>query len=147
MSTSEIMMGTMTPTTITTTGPFPQPVGGASLLLSFRLEKKTTVIIGSSALAAKRAFAALEADSVVVVFSKNDALCDELRWRADHNQLTLKPLGSTEREDEDILESYLESSTGGVSFVCVTDTLSTLPEGKRSLESANHIHRDRKSVV
>lgn len=134
-------MGTMTPTTITTTGPFPQPVGGASLLLSFRLEKKTTVIIGSSALAAKRAFAALEADSVVVVFSKSDALCDELRWRADHNQLTLKPLGSTEKEDEDILESYLESSTGGVSFVCVTDTLSTLPEGKRSLESANHIHR------
>ena len=121
--------------------PFAQPVGGASLLLSFRLEKKTTVIVGSSALAAKRAFAALEADSTVVVFFKDDALCDELRWRADHSQLTLKPLGSTEADDEDILESYLESSTGYISFVCVTDTLSTVAEGKRSLESANRIHR------
>lgn len=141
MSTSEVRPRTITPTKIPAAGSFPQPVGGASLLLSFRLEKKTTAIIGSGALAAKRAFAALEADSIVVVFSKNDALCDELRWRADHNQLTLKSLGSTEDEDEDILESYLESSAGDVSFVCVTDTLSTLPGGKRSLKSANHIHR------
>jgi uroporphyrin-III C-methyltransferase len=140
-STSKVTMEMMTPTTIMAAEPFPQPVGGASLLLSFRLEKKTTVIVGSSALAAKRAFAALEADSSVVVFFRDDALCDELRWRADHGQLTLKPLGSTEEEDEDILESYLESSTGYVSFVCVTDTLSTMPEGKRSLESANRIHR------
>lgn len=141
MSTSKTTTETMTPATTTVAEPFPQPVGGASLLLSFRLEKKTTVIVGSSALAAKRAFAALEADSSVVVFSKVDALCDELRWRADHDQLALKPLGSTEEEDGDILESYLESSTGDVSFVCVTDTLSTIPEGKRSLESADRIHR------
>ena len=129
-----------TPTTPTTAEPFPQPAGGASLLLSFRLERKTTVIVGSGALAAKRAFAALEADSSVVVFSKDEALCDELRWRAGHGQLTLKPLGSTEEEGEDNLESYLESSTGDVSFVCVTDSLSTMA-GKRSLESANRIHR------
>ena len=132
----------MTPTTTIAAEPFPQPVGGASLLLSFRLEKKTTVIVGSSALAAKRAFAALEADSSVVVFSKGDAVYDELRWRADHGQLALKLLGSTEEEEEaEILESYLESSKGEVSFVCVTDTLSTMSEGKRSLESANRIHR------
>ena len=131
----------MTPTTTTTAEPFPQPVGGASLILSFRLEKKTTVIVGSSALAAKRAFAALEADSSVVVFSKADALCDELHWRADHGQLTLKPLGSTEEEDEHILETYLESLTEDISFVCVADTLSAMQEGKRSLESANRIYR------
>lgn len=130
-----------TPTTATTAEPFPQPVGGASLLLSFRLEKKTTVIVGSSSLAAKRAFAALEADSYVVVFSKGDVLCDELRWRADHDQLTIKPLGSTEEEDEELLESYLGSSTGDVSFVCVVDTLSTILDGKRSLDSAKNIHR------
>ena len=141
MSTSKATTETMTPTTTTAAGPFPQPVGGASLLLSFRLEKKTTVIVGSSALAAKRAFAALEANSSVVVFSKDGAPCDELRWRADHGQLTLKPLGSTEEEDEGILESYLEFSTEGVSFVCVTDTLSTMPEGKRSLRSADRIQR------
>jgi len=141
MSTSKITAEEMTPTTTTTAEPFPKPVGGASLLLSFRLEKKTTVIVGSGALAAKRAFAALEADSSVVVFSRADALCDELRWRAAHDQLTLRPLGSTEEKDEGALESYLESSPGGVSFVCVTDTLSTLSEGKRSLKSANHIHR------
>ena len=134
-------MITPTTTTTTTVEPFPRPVGGASLLLSFRLEKKTTVIVGSSALAAKRAFAALEADSSVVVFSKVDALCDELRWRADHGQLTLKPLGSTEEEDEELLGSYLETSTGDVSFVCVTDTLSATLDVKRSLESAERIHR------
>jgi uroporphyrin-III C-methyltransferase len=105
------------------------------------LDKKTTVIVGSSTLAAKRAFAALEADSSVVVFSKRDVLCDELRWRADHGQLTLKFLGSTEEEDEEILESYLGSSTGEVSFVCVVDTLSTMLDGKRSLESAKRIHQ------
>jgi len=141
MSTSKVTTETVTPTTIATVEPFPQPVGGASLLLSFRLEKKTTVIVGSSALAAKRAFAALEADSSVVIFSKGATLCDELHWRADQGQVTLRRLGSTEQEDEDILESYLESSTGDVSFVCVTDTLTTIPEGKRSLESANRIHR------
>lgn len=131
----------MAPTTTTTAEPFPQPVGGASLLLSFRLEKKTTVIVGSNALAAKRAFAALEAESSVVVFSKDDVLCDELRWRADNGQLTPKSLGSSEEEDEELLESYLESSTGDVSFVCVVDTLSTMLDGKRSLESAKRIHR------
>ena len=141
MSTSEVTTEMTTSTRTTAPEPFPQPAGGASLLLSFRLERKTTVIVGSGAIAAKRAFAALEADSFVVVFSKEDAPCDELRWRADHGQLTLKPLGSSEKEDEDILNSYLESSTADVSFVCVTDTLSTMPEGKRSLESANHIHR------
>ena len=141
MSTPKVTTETVTPTITTAAEPFPQPVGGASLLLSIRLEKKTTVIVGSSALAAKRAFAALEADSSVVVFSKDDALCDELRWRAGRGQLTLEPLGSTEEEDEAILESYLESPTEGVSFVCVTDTLSTMPEGKRSTESADRIHR------
>ena len=140
MSTSQVTTEMMTPTTTTLAEPFPQPVGGASLLLSFRLEKKTTVIVGSAALAAKRAFAALEADSSVVVFSKSDVLCDELRWRADRGQLTLVPMGSTEEEDEELLESYLKSSTGDVSFVCVTDTLSTMSAGKRSLESARRIH-------
>lgn len=105
------------------------------------MEKKTTAIVGSGALAAKRAFAALEADSSVVVFCKNGALCDELRWRADHGKLTLKPLGSTEEEDEELLESYLGSSAGDVSFVCVADTLSTMSYGKRSLESAERIHQ------
>ena len=139
MSTPKVTTEIMTPTTTTTAGePFPQPVGGASLLLSFRLESRTTVIVGSGGLAAKRAFAALEADSSVVVFSKGDALCDELRWRADHGQLTLKSLGSTEEEDEEILESYL-ASTRDISFVCVTDTLLTLSDEKRSLESANRI--------
>jgi len=140
-SASKVTTETMTSTSTATTEPFPQPVGGASLLLSFRLEQKTTVIVGSSALAAKRAFAALEANSSVVVFSKDGGLCEELRWRAENGQLTLKPLGSSEEEDEDTLESYLGSSTGDISFVCVTDTLSTISEGKRSFESANRIHQ------
>ncbi|KAK7063615.1 uroporphyrin-III C-methyltransferase [Favolaschia claudopus] len=111
---------------------FPEPQGGASLLLSFRLSKRTTLILGSGSLAASRAFSALEADSAVTVVSKGgvDTVCDELKWRSQQNQVTILDwdtlshlsTGKNSTQEEDALACYL-SATEGISLVCVTDTI------------------------
>ena len=128
---------------------FPTPVGGASLLLSFRLPTKTVVVIGSNPLAASRAFSALEADSSVVVIAKGglDSACDELKWRAQQGQLAILDFASipgtsiaTEAnrdQDASALDAYL-SSTPNVAFVVVTDTLSSNSD-RRTHESATSI--------
>ncbi|KZT08794.1 uroporphyrin-III C-methyltransferase [Laetiporus sulphureus 93-53] len=110
---------------------YPSPIRGASLLLSFRLQKQVVILIGSNALAASRAFAALEADSDVVVLAKGgpDSACDELRWRASQGQLRLLDLESlpcsadkTVDRDAQVIDDYLSTSEQ-VRLVCVTDTL------------------------
>jgi uroporphyrin-III C-methyltransferase len=109
---------------------FPTPKGGASLILSFRLQNKTTLVLGSNSSAASRVFAALEADSDVIVIAKNglDSACEELRWRASQDQLTVLdwdalPSTSAASGDREIkaLESFLTTSKG-ITLVCVTDT-------------------------
>jgi uroporphyrin-III C-methyltransferase len=120
---------------------FPTPQGGASLLLSFRPVKKTVLIIGSGPLAASRAFAALEADAVVVILAKGglEAASEELRWRAQQAQLTIYDLDATSSygglsELETIEKLISREST--IALVCVTDTIlggnSTDPEQVRS---------------
>ncbi|KAI0343566.1 uroporphyrin-III C-methyltransferase [Trametopsis cervina] len=129
---------------------FPSPVGGASLLLSFRLQARTVLIVGSNSLAASRAFSALEADSSVVVIAKGGeaSACEELKWRAQRGQLTLLdiasiPCSSVKSQgdtDAAALDGYLSSSPG-VAFVVVTDTI--LGDGsqgfRRGSESAAQI--------
>ncbi|KAH7911629.1 uroporphyrin-III C-methyltransferase [Hygrophoropsis aurantiaca] len=127
---------------------YPTPVGGASLMLSFRLQNKTTLIIGSSALAASRAFAALEADSQVIILVKGgqSSLCNELLWRARQNQITVinwdtLPTTSSKAEvdaDVDSLDAYL-TRTPGITLVCVTDTVSGTH--RRTRASAAGIYR------
>lgn len=110
---------------------FPSPKDGASLILTFRLHKKSILILGSNPLAASRAFAALEADSQVIIIAKGglETACEEIRWRALQGQITLLdwdllPSTSTTSADRDIkaLESYLTTSNG-ITLVCVTDTV------------------------
>ncbi|KAF7971031.1 hypothetical protein HWV62_22231 [Athelia sp. TMB] len=109
---------------------FPSPRGGASLMLTFKLANKTTLIIGGNTLAASRAFAALEADSQVVIITPTgrEDVCDELRWRAGQGQLSVLDWaglpGTSTPIDDDIkaLESYLKT-TKGITLVCVTDTI------------------------
>ena len=131
---------------------FPSPQSGASLVLAFRLPNKITLVLGSGSLAASRAFAALEADSDVVVLAKGgiDTACDEIRWRASHGQLTFinwdsLPRSSTTSDfDEDIkaLDYYL-TSTPDIRLVCVTDTLlpSIHTHYRRTRSSAEQIYR------
>ncbi|KAF8657157.1 hypothetical protein AX16_002271 [Volvariella volvacea WC 439] len=130
---------------------YPDPQRGASLLLSFRLASKTTVIIGSGTLAASRAYAALEANSQVVVLTRDsETICDELRWRAEQGQVQLlswdqlpAPTSSTQSSGDGLAAfgAYLCSSPS-IRFVCVTDTLlaqSTHPT-RRKRESAQQIY-------
>ena len=127
--------------------PFPPPTGGAPLLLSFRIQRKTVLIIGGDALAASRAYASLEADAhvTVLVHGGLQALCEELRWRAQQGQLTVLDWAElSSKTDEHIvpaneaqadfdigrviaaLDAYL-AGTHSISLVCVTGTLSTFP--------------------
>ncbi len=79
-------------------------LGGASLLLAFRAQKQSMLIVGSGLLAASRAFAALEADFEVVVLTKSgvDAACAEIQWRADRKECTLVDWDS---DDEDSVKA------------------------------------------
>ncbi|KAL0952072.1 hypothetical protein HGRIS_008708 [Hohenbuehelia grisea] len=125
------------------------PVGGASLMLSFRLQSKTVLIIGSGQLAASRAFAALEADSDVVIIANGgvDAACEELRWRSKQGQLTLLdwnalPSSSQPSSDDrelDALEDYIISKRLYITVVVVTDTISGTR--RRSRASAARIYQ------
>ncbi|KAK0481353.1 uroporphyrin-III C-methyltransferase [Armillaria novae-zelandiae] len=125
---------------------YPSPKGGASLVLSFRLEHKTTLIIGSGSLAASRAFSALEADSKVVVLAKGGlkTACDEIRWRVEHSQVTfvdwdLLP-GPSKTDDVEALEGFLDS-TPGISFVVITDTILNDDAQRRPGSSAERIYQ------
>ncbi|KAI0783155.1 uroporphyrin-III C-methyltransferase [Abortiporus biennis] len=110
---------------------FPSPSGGASLVLAFRFHSQKIVIIGSNSLAASRAFSALEADSEVIVISKGglDTACEELRWRAQQQQLTVLDLNSLPGpstnniiSEAEAIDSYL-STLREIRLVCITDTL------------------------
>ncbi|THH32819.1 hypothetical protein EUX98_g1311 [Antrodiella citrinella] len=124
---------------------FPSPVGGASLILSFRPAQKTVLVVGTGPLAASRAFAALEADAKVVVLGRTEAndVCEELKWRSQQHQLELfdlsGPSGDGQDRDAETLEDYM-TRISDVSLVCVTDT--SLTPGfhhRRSVESATRI--------
>jgi uroporphyrin-III C-methyltransferase len=117
---------------------YPIPTPGASLVLAFRLQSRTTLIIGSGKLAASRAFSALEADSTVAVLASGEP-CEELRWRAGQGQLTLLDCAAEFERDSDALSSFL-NSYGDISFVCVTDTLIG-SVNRRSKASASRIYQ------
>lgn len=113
-------------------------------MLTFKLSDRTVVIIGGGTVAASRAFAALEADSSVTVVVKGgkEAACEELRWRADEQQIALLdwdklPASSTSENDVKALDAYM-ASLPSVSFVCITDTV--LGYSQRSKASAEQIY-------
>ena len=127
---------------------FPNPTRGASLLLSFKFESNAILILGSSNLAASRAFAALEADATVIILAYGgyNLCCDELRWRSDQAQLTivdwdaLPAASSSESRDVEALESYLTlQNTPNFRIACITDT-NTGPV-KRSRASAEKLYQ------
>ncbi|KAJ7292636.1 uroporphyrin-III C-methyltransferase [Mycena rebaudengoi] len=127
---------------------FPSPQGGASLVLSFSLRSRTTLILGAGSLAASRAFSALDADSAVTVITKGglESACEELQWRSQQQQLTILdrdalPQSSTSGggDDDDSLDWYL-STARDISLVCITDTVLGDPH-RRSRASAARIYR------
>ncbi|KAI0640133.1 uroporphyrin-III C-methyltransferase [Trametes polyzona] len=133
---------------------FPAPTPGASLLLSFKPTKKNVLIIGGNAIAAKRAFAALEAEANVLVLVKGglDAACEELRWRAKQGQLELFDLDalpcssagtSDEWRDAKAVDTFIFTQPEKVHLVCITDTVSSpTATYRRTYASAREIVRE-----
>ena len=126
---------------------FPSPQRGASLVLAFHA--KNVLIIGSSKLAATRAFAALESDSNVTVVASGGVsnACEELKYRASNHELDIFDFGDVAgpsglRGETDLVavQAFLDSRK--VSLVCVTDTLlDTAALCRRSRSSATRIHQ------
>ncbi|KAH7870843.1 tetrapyrrole methylase [Lentinula edodes] len=144
-----------------TTGGFSIPQPGASLLLSFSFrpspysQPAPFFILGSGPLAAQRAFAAIEANASVVVLGKGNlkTVCEELRWRVNHGQVSWVDLDQfsdiahdTELVNPDLvdtfaLDKYFSGLPPSVSpkFLCITDTLLSTTT-RRSRASARSIH-------
>lgn len=111
--------------------PYPAPVGGASLLLTFKGPRNTILIIGGDVLAASRAFAALEAGMQVIILTRG-LVCDELRWRADQRQVNLTDWGILPSASTSLLASAPDAKTDteslseflaenpSISLVCIT---------------------------
>lgn len=107
---------------------YPAPVAGASLLLTFKGPRTTILIIGGDALAASRAFTALEAGIQVFILARG-SVCDELKWRAAHQQINLidwdtLPSASTSsgpdtNPDTESLSVFL-SENPSISLICIT---------------------------
>lgn len=106
---------------------YPEPVGGASLLLAFRPVSRTFLVFGINRLAAVRVLMALEAGASVIVASHRplDMACDELQWRiCQRKQARYVHLPAS-----DIDENYRAAVCGlldefeDATLACVTDTL------------------------
>ncbi len=131
---------------------FPAPTGGASLLLAFRGQRQSILVIGSGLLAASRAFAALEANLSVIILSRNglSTACAEIRWRAEKEQYNVidwdtLPSSSTLADQQDVekLNSFLSTMTDAISLACITDTV--FGANKRTHTSADQLYHVLKS--
>ena len=139
---------------LSTHATFPEAQDGASLLLAFHARPQTAVVIlGGDQLAASRAFSALEANYQVVIMAPGGcaSVCEELAWRAAHEQLTIvdfesgtgTPASVDERDAHALaLASYLDAHLS-VRLVFITDTVlggrnSSTP--RRSRASAEQLY-------
>ncbi|KAG2066997.1 uroporphyrin-III C-methyltransferase [Suillus decipiens] len=127
---------------------YPAPVGGASLLLTFKGPRNTVLIIGGNVLAASRAFAALEAGMQVIILARG-SVCDELRWRADQRQVNLTdwdmlPSASTSpvasapdtKADVESLSAFLAGNPS-ISLICITTHTADTPALARICHAHN----------
>ncbi|OJA14434.1 hypothetical protein AZE42_08182 [Rhizopogon vesiculosus] len=120
---------------------YPAPVAGASLLLTFKGPRATILIIGGDALAASRAFAALEAGIHVLILARG-SICDELKWRADHQQInlidwdTLPSPSTSSAPDTESLSVFLTEHPS-ISLICITTHTTDTPALARVCHAHN----------
>lgn len=124
---------------------YPTPEGGASLLLSFRLQNKTVLVVGSGLLAASRTFASLEANASVIILAKGglSSACDELKWRIQKKQVSfidwdvLPGCSGIDDDDAVTLDKFLVTASR-ISLAILTDT--TAFSQRRSFVSARKLY-------
>ncbi|KXN87813.1 putative uroporphyrinogen-III C-methyltransferase [Leucoagaricus sp. SymC.cos] len=130
---------------------------GASLLLAFRAQKQSILVVGSGLLAASRVFVALEADFEVVVLAKGglEAACAEIRWRIERKECKFlnwddMPCSSSSSSSNVLnevekLNAFLSSpSSPKFSLACITDTVLGNSH-RRAFTSAESLHNTFKS--
>ncbi|KAI8368294.1 tetrapyrrole methylase [Radiomyces spectabilis] len=66
----------------------PQPQGGASLMIAFQCKRKHILVMGNNSIAASRVLASLEADATVTLVGSQQAMCSELLYRIQENQIS-----------------------------------------------------------
>jgi uroporphyrin-III C-methyltransferase len=132
---------------------FSEAQRGASLLLAFRAQPSSAVLIlGSDQLAASRALSALEAnfDVIIMTLGGRASVCEELAWRADHAELTIidssapseaaPPIIGSPVHDAHALADYLDENLS-ITLIFVTDTvLGGSPAKRRSRASAEQLY-------
>lgn len=100
--------------------PYPTPIPGAALPLTFTPVDSNVLIVGTNRLAATRIFALLEADATVLVLSTKslEEAHEEVQHRVKSDQVEFveEHLGSEEDWERFLLDR-------DVSLVCVTDTM------------------------
>ena len=132
---------------------FSEAQRGASLLLAFRAQPSSAVLIlGSDQLAASRAFSALEANFDVIIMAPGGraSVCEELAWRADHAELTIIDSSAATQSaplttgspvhDAHALADYLDEHLS-ITLVFVTNTvLGGSTATRRSRASAEQLY-------
>ncbi|KAJ1548182.1 hypothetical protein HK096_002540, partial [Nowakowskiella sp. JEL0078] len=96
--------------------------GGASLLLSWNINRKHVLIVGGNYSAVQRTFFALEANAFVSIVSSYSALHPDLKLRLARDEITLidRPFSPIDIEGKALVFSTLDdfSSAKHVSIVC-----------------------------
>lgn len=118
-------------------GDFASPQGGAALPLTFTPRSLPVVVVGSSRLAASRAFTFIEADADVVVVSSVplEQAHEEIQFRVKKSQVRYLQL-----QLDDLLSWAKWLSANDVALLCVTDTLIG-SANRRTLQSAEIISK------
>lgn len=122
---------------------YPQPQGGASLLLAFKSQKNSVLLIGKNTVAATRTFAALDSHFSVLLLAQNatQEACPEIKHRINQGQLTVLDWDTSYSEDasfasavESILNAHLD-----ICLVCIADTSIREGDQRRTFTSAEQI--------
>lgn len=123
---------------------FSEPQGNGSLLLAFKSQKNSILVIGSNTVAATRIFSALDADySVFLLDTPGSDPCSEIKYRIDKGQIekfdwdklfTPNVTPSLSEAIVDLLHQHRN-----ISLVCVADTSIREGPGRRTSPSAKQI--------
>ena len=107
--------------------------GGVSLLIALSLASKTTLVVGGGSLAATRATAALQADSLVLILVENDAevTSEEIIARRDRKELDIVHF-----KDAEGFEQILQTLSRPVATAFITDTFIGTPHRRTYLSAA-----------
>jgi uroporphyrin-III C-methyltransferase len=131
----------------TATSTFPAPSGGASLVLTLTSRNRTILILGSSRLAASRAFLALDADANVLISAPGgpSQACDEIKHRLEQGQIGWLDFDQCERvQSVEAWTAALEQLGTDLSLVCLTDTVLDASGSSPSLTSDTHTKSSRR---